>query len=163
VNSFSPDVPHPWKVDCELKVICVVNEPGRLADHQQGRAARFESAYPLTVGRSYAVVGMSITETVLYFLVRDDHGEPRFAPAGMFDLVTSPLPAGWCFALGSGVRASGRDLWIDPVVATWGYPELVEDPAHFTALLDEDVDASAIFTRHVADGERPDRPDRSQD
>jgi hypothetical protein len=134
-------------------VTCVSNEPASLADHQQSRAATFESAYPLTVGQQYVVAGMAITETVFYFLVRDDDGAPRFAPAGMFDLIEAPLPPGWYFALGSGVRASGRDLWVDPVVATWGYPELVRDPGHFSALLDEDPDALAIFVRRLAEAE----------
>jgi hypothetical protein len=131
-------------------VTCVSNDPAALADHQQSRVSAFESAYPLTPGRQYAVVGMSITETVFYFLVKDDLGQARFAPAGMFDLVEAPLPPGWRFALGSGVRASGRDLWSDPVVATWGYPELVDDPEHFSALLDKAPHAVAIFSREIA-------------
>ena len=134
-------------------VTCTSNEPASLADHQRSRVAAFETAYPLTAGKQYAVVGMSIIETVFYFLVRDDRGHARFAPAGMFDLVESPLPACWQFALGSGVRASGRAQWTDPVVATWGYPELVEDPNHFRALVDEEPDAVAIFARQVVEAE----------
>lgn len=134
-------------------VACVSNDPAGLADHQRSRAAAFESAYPLTPGKRYAVVGMGITETVFYFLVRDDLGGARFAPAGMFDLVEAPVPVGWLFALGSGIRASGRDLWTDPVVATWGYRELVEDPEHFSALMDEDPSAVAVFAREVSAAE----------
>lgn len=129
---------------------CVSNEPTALADHQRSRASAFESAYPLTPGRQYAVVGMSITETVLHFLVEDDRGNARFAPAGLFDLIESAIPPGWRFSLGTGVRASGRNLWSDPVVATWGYPELVEDPEHFTALVGGDPQAVAVFAREVA-------------
>jgi hypothetical protein len=132
-------------------VTCVSNDPAALADHQRSRASAFETAYPLTPGRQYAVVGMSITETVFYLLVEDDRGQARFAPAGMFDLFEAPVPPGWRFALGSGVRAFGRDLWSDPVVATWGYPELVEDPEHFSALVEGNPKAVAVFTRRIAE------------
>lgn len=122
---------------------------------EQGRDPSTEREFfPLTVGKPYAVVGMSIVETVFRFLVQDDFGRALFAPAGMFDLVVAPLPDDWCFELGSGVRASGRDLWVDPVVAVWGYPELVNDPDHFDALAEGDPDAMAIFTRNVTDVER---------
>jgi len=130
---------------------CLSNDPTALADHQRSRASAFESAYPLTPGRQYAVVGMSITETVFYFLVKDDLGQARFAPAGMFERVEGPLPPGWRFALGSGVHASGRDLWSDPVVATWGYLDLVEGPSHFSALLEGESEAVATFSRQIAE------------
>lgn len=129
---------------------CVSNDPSSLADHQRSRAVRFESAYPLTPGNQYAVVGMSIMETVFYILVEDDEGQPRFAPAGMFEIPSTPLPPGWRFALGTGVRASGRDLWADPVVATWGYSELVADPEHFSGLVDGENEAVSIFARQIA-------------
>ncbi len=132
---------------------CALNDPARLADHQKSRVAAFESAYPLTPGKRYGVAGMGITEAIFYFLVRDDLGAARFAPAGMFELVESPIPVGWHFSLGPGVRASGRDLWADPVVATWGYRELVEDPRHFSALIDEDPAAVAVFAREISAAE----------
>lgn len=137
-------------------VTCVSNDPAALADHQQSRFAPFESAYPLTPGKRYAVVGMDIAETVFRFLVRNDSGDAMFAPAGMFDLVEAPIPAGWLFALGSGIHASGRDLWTDPVVATWGYRELVEDPEHFSALIEDDPNAVAVFDREISAAEASD-------
>lgn len=110
----------------------------------------FESAYPLTPGRQYAVVGMSITKTVLHVLVEEDRGNARFTPADLFDVIESALPPGWRFSLGSGVRASGWNLWSDPVVATGAYPELVEDPEHFAALVGGDPQAVAVFAREPA-------------
>jgi hypothetical protein len=94
-------------------VTCVLNDPAALADHQRSRASAFETAYPLTPGRQYAVVGMSITETVFYLLVEDDRGQARFAPAGMFDLV--------------------------------------EGQGHFSALVEGEPQAVAVFARQIAE------------
>lgn len=120
-----------------------------MADHQRSRASAFETTYPLTVGKGYSVVGMGITENVFDFLVQDDWGGPCFAPAGMFELVSAPIPPGWHFALRSGVRASGRDLWADPIVALWGYRELVEQGEHLTDLLEHEQVALAVFRAYV--------------
>ncbi|WP_248582728.1 hypothetical protein [Nocardioides sp. InS609-2] len=45
-----------------MRAVCVSNDPKVLADHQRGRAAKFESE-PLTVGKTYVVLGMSIWGT----------------------------------------------------------------------------------------------------
>lgn len=93
-----------------MRVTCVANDSKTLADYQQGRAVPFESAYPLMVGKVYAVVGMTIAERAFYFLVRDDLGGQCFAPAGFFELFTAPIPGGWRFGLEPGIRATGREL-----------------------------------------------------
>ncbi|TNC31267.1 hypothetical protein [Mumia zhuanghuii] len=124
-----------------------------VADHQRSRAAEFESKYPLTIGKTYLVLGMSIWENVFEFLVRDDWGGPCFAPAGFFDLFTAPVPQGWMFGLRQGIRSSGQDLWSSPGVAVWGYPELVGDPDHAAALQEQEPDALALFDRYYAAAE----------
>lgn len=136
-----------------MRVVCVSNDPRALADHQQSRAIAIESAYPLTVGKSYVVVGMTIAERAFYFLVRDDSGGPCFAHAGFFELFTAPIPEGWRFGLEPGIRATGRDLWSEPGVATWGYPELIDDPAHVQSLLEFDPTALDVFESYVAKAE----------
>lgn len=133
-----------------MRATCVSNDPKQLADHQRGRAAEYESEYPLTVGKSYVLLGMSIWENVFEFLVRDDWGGPCFAPAGFFDLLTAPIPEGWLFGLRPGIRASGRDLWSSPSVAVWGYPELVEDHAHAAALQQQEPAALELFDRYYS-------------
>lgn len=128
-----------------MRAICIYNDRKDLADHQRHRAEGVSGTYPLTMGKAYTVLGMGITENVFEFLVPDDLGNPRFAPAGLFSLDPCELPSGWKFGLGPGVWASGRSLWADPVVATWGYPELVDDPGHGSALQELDDGALAIF------------------
>jgi hypothetical protein len=96
---------------------------------------------------------MSIAERAFYLLVRDDSGGPCFAHAGFFELFTAPMPDGWRFGLEAGINASGRDLWSEPAVASWGYPELIEDPAHVQSLLEFDPAALALFESYVAEAE----------
>lgn len=139
-----------------MQAVCVANDPQALADHQRSRAVAIESEYPLTPGKVYVVVGMMISERVFYFLVRDDWGGPCFAPAGFFEASGEAVPAGWRFGLGTGIRATGRDLWTDPRVATWGYPRLVDDPDHAAALLDLEADALEIFEAQFATADKAD-------
>ncbi len=132
-----------------MRAACISNDPRALADHQRHRAMEFASVYALTIGKRYPILGMSITENVLEYLVRDDWGGPCFAPAGFFDLMTAQIPENWHFALKPGVHASGRELWSHPVVALWGYPELIEDPEHAAALEEQEAAAVEIFSRYA--------------
>lgn len=132
-----------------MKATCISNDPKTLADHQQSRAAAFETGYPLTVGGVYPVVGITLAERALYFLVRDDWGGPCFAPAGLFELFSDEVPAGWKFALEPGIRASGRELWSEPGVATWGYPELVDDPEYVAQLVELLPAAVKVFEAQI--------------
>src|SRR5690625_4820059 len=133
-----------------MKAICTANNPQELADHHRSRASQYESEYPLTPGKVYVVMGISIWEEVFEFLVRDDWGGPCFAPAGFFGEFTASIPDGWQFGLRAGVHASGRDLWTSPGVAVWGYPELVDEPTHAGALQEQDPLALALFERYYA-------------
>ena len=55
----------------------------------------------------------------------------------------------WSFVIGPGVGMSGSKLWENPLVAMWGYRELIEDRGHLDALLDGDLDACAVFYRRM--------------
>ena len=133
-----------------VRLLCAFNRSSALPAEQRGRLVDVDEMYPLTVGSEYVVVGMGLWENVLFVLVRDDWGKPCFARAGLFELSSGEIPEGWRFALGPGIRASGRDLWVQPCGAMWGYDELVDDPAHLGALEERDPDALAIFERRVA-------------
>lgn len=128
-------------------VTCAFIRASDLADHQRGRATGLDSVFPLTVGGHYILVGMGLWENVLSFLVRDDYGNPCFAPAGLFELGSYELPESWGFRLCPGVRKSGRDLWVEP--CGWGYPEFVDDPAHPGALEEREDAALAVFFREL--------------
>jgi hypothetical protein len=103
----------------------------------------------LTAGKCYVVLGMSIYESMLCFLIQDDTGAPRFSPAGMFECVDQQIPVNWRFSLREGIRASGSDLWKNPCVAMWGYNELVGDIGHASALGEREPQALQIFFREL--------------
>jgi hypothetical protein len=96
---------------------------------------------------------MLLWENVLCFLVPDDWGGPCYAPAGLFDLGTWEMPSDWAFGLYSGIRASGAQIWTDPLGAAWGYAEFVHDPEHGSGLAERDYEAVAVFRRRVAEAE----------
>ena len=108
-----------------MRAICRFNRSSDLADHQRGRFASVDSEYPLSVGGEYVVLGMGIWENVLSYLVRDDIGHPAFAPTGLFERGEDAIPSHWLFALREGISASGRERWVHPCSAIWGYPALV--------------------------------------
>lgn len=93
---------------------------------------------------------MSVLEAILHFFTVDDTGFPSFEPAGLFEPVREQLPPGWAFSLGTGIAARGQESWLDPVQATWGYPELVNNPQHYTLLVDGDIAAREVFHRELA-------------
>lgn len=132
---------------------CIGNRASSLSDHQRPRGSVENSTYPITAGRSYPVLGMLLWENVLSVLVPDDWGGPCYAPAGLFDLGTWEVPAGWAFGLFSGIRASGEALWVDPYGAAWGYPEFVHDPDHGARLAEREAKALAIFAERVRQAE----------
>ena len=136
-----------------MEPTCIDNRAASLSDYQRPRGDLDHSVYPLTPGLGYQVLGMVLWENVLSVLVRGDWGVPCYAPAGLFELATWEIPAGWKFGLFSGIRASGTDLWTDPYGAAWGYSEFVDDPAHGAALAEGDPAALAIFAERLAEAE----------
>lgn len=88
-------------------------------------------------------------ENILHFLVRDDLGYPYFVPSGLFEVGVWEIPSHWRFGLCSGIRASGKRLWVDPCAAVWGYDELVRDPTHAAALGELEPVALEVFYKHL--------------
>jgi hypothetical protein len=88
---------------------------------------------------------MGVSERSLYFLTKDDLSSPMYAPAGLFEEFENEIPCGWKFALQSGIRASGRQLWSEPRVATWGFAELVEQDEFTDRLFERESQAITVF------------------
>jgi hypothetical protein len=134
---------------------CTDNKSDSLGEFQRGRAVGLGVTYDLTVGKDYRVAGMMLWETTLAVIVNGDDGWPTSVPAGFFEQVPLELPSDWFFALGRGVKMSGSDLWVNPMVAIWGYRELVEDDGHLDALLEGESAACAVFFRWLNDDAVP--------
>ena len=108
-----------------------------------------QTAFPLTVGADYHVMGIGVWGTVLVALVIDDGRNPTWLPAGLFEIEPQRIPADWEFALLDGAAASVGEPdrgW----VAMWGYPELVRDESHSDALLERDQEALDVCFRELA-------------
>lgn len=128
-----------------MRSTCISADPRSLADHQQHRAVKYSGLYDITPGREYEFVGMAIAERTISFLTKDDMGEPAMVPAGLFALFDAKIPDHWRFRLSPGIQASGRDLWTNPVVAVWGFAELVDQPDFTARLMEFETDAMRVF------------------
>ena len=120
-----------------------------LAEHQRGRLGDLDSEYSVSVGERYIVVGMGVSENVLHFPVCDDWRMPMFMPAGLFVCPVQSLPQGWGFSLQPGIAAGGRDLWVTPYAALWGYEQLLADPEHAGLLGGRDDAAMLVFFQEL--------------
>ena len=47
---------------------------------------------------------------------------------------------------------SGSHLWEYPLVAVWGYQELVDDVTHLERLIEGEPNACAVFASLLTDG-----------
>jgi hypothetical protein len=92
---------------------------------------------------------MVLWETMLWLLVRANDGYPLNAPAGLFERAGTTVPSEWRFVVGAGARLSGTALWSEPIVAVWGYSELVDDNEHLERLFDGGSDAVETFLRYA--------------
>jgi hypothetical protein len=120
-----------------------------LGSPKRGGLFSAETAFHVTVGREYPVLGLGMFETVLLALVCDDTNKPNWLPFGVFEFQSTPLPADWEFVLVDSFAASGADAsnrW----VAVWGYPELVHDRSHSDRLIERDPAALEVFFRELA-------------
>ncbi|NHT17174.1 hypothetical protein [Cellulomonas sp. IC4_254] len=128
-----------------LRLRCVAARGTFLPADRRPRGTTDASAYAVTPGRAYDVVGVLALADHLSVLLRDDWGGPAFVPAELFAGVTTVVPAGWAFALDTGSSAGRRSLWGEPVLAVWGYRALVEEAGHAAALVAGEARAVALF------------------
>ena len=136
-------------------LLCTDNRSDVLGELQRGRALGLGVVYPLSIGRRYWVAGLLIWESTLSVVLNGDDGSPATAPAGFFEQLPVRMPDDWSFVVGPGIGMSGSKLWENPLVAMWGYRELVEDRGHLDALLDGDPEACGVFYSRMAAEDLP--------
>lgn len=126
--------------------ICIHNLGSQIAAERRTQFYSDETAFELTVGTAYEVLGLGIWETLLVALVRDDTGKPNWVPVGAFEIGPCEVPSDWRFCLHDGAAASGgaaTQRW----AARWGYPELATSDDHVRGLIERDPAELAIFAR----------------
>jgi hypothetical protein len=104
--------------------------------------ARFanQAQTPISSGREYTVLTVSVFEDVMFFLVVDDQGEPRLVPSWLFDIVSPRIPRQWIcnFDLGQGVSL------------VLGPPFIARDLDAYSRVVDRDPDTMyQVFRRSV--------------
>lgn len=138
---------------------CLQNEIDVIRDAAAESQDVASAHYYLTINRSYPVLGMSLTDDQLLLLILDDTHFPMFCPTELFAPWGAPIPSDWHFALASGRSADGEGPRVDPIQAIWGYLELVEDPGHYTAIVDGDPLARRVFDHRYREAlNRPGHP-----
>ncbi|WP_069814759.1 hypothetical protein [Streptomyces sp. TP-A0874] len=95
----------------------------------------------LTVAREYEAFGLSQYSGRFHALVRDDHALPNWVPLADCSVVDPAVPADWLID-SIGPEDGGLQVLI-------GYPELVDDPDHYDALLEREPAALQTFSRRT--------------
>ena len=140
-----------------MKVKCIYNtgkalrfyEEKSLKRHEFGRFGTSElSAFDLTIGEVYLVMGMVIYEGNLNYVVND--GRIVSAnPYQLFEVVESDLPASWHF------RAFPKNNEILPSLeAVWGYYELCYVDGHYEQLIEMEEEAHRTYFKRKIELEK---------
>src|ERR1051326_9033181 len=88
-----------------------------LGSPDRGHFYSAETAFHVTVGREYPVLGIGVFETVLLALVCDDTEKPNWLPIGVFEFSSYALPTDWQFVVVDPLAASGGKAshgWVAP-------------------------------------------------
>ena len=95
--------------------------------------------FPLTFGKVYVVYSMYLTdEGIVKYLIISDGGRNYWYPPELFDITDNRLPSCWQYAFW------GDDERI-PILAMWGYEEIVNRKDHYDDLIERKSSALSIF------------------
>lgn len=132
---------------------CIRNTGAALGVPERGHFYGAGTLFHLNVGSDYLVLGMSLWETILTVLVRDETGRPHWHPIGLFEFQDQTVPEDWEFELLDGIAASGGDA-TNRCLAIWGYRDLVRDPEHSDKLIERDPEALEVFFSQLVRAQR---------
>lgn len=131
-----------------MRVACVGNTGKDLPLDVRRLTSNLDtSVFPVLLGEVYDVHAIALWAggTVHYLIYDRDAGVPVWNPADLFDVINAELPSNWSYRY-LGFNPDGEPR---PVLALWGYEELVRDAAHHDALLEADPVALEIFLRRA--------------
>ncbi len=115
-----------------------------------------ETAYELSIGKTYTVYGQCLVEACLLYLidVQDRQGlsHPSWYPASLFEVIDSSIPRAWEFRYRNQKEAARFKA-----AAIWGYPELAISDDHYVGLIERESEAMRIFLRRKAEIDMEDR------
>lgn len=96
-----------------------------------------ETAFCVSIGKEYLVLGVALWHSVILLLVLDDTNLPYWYPVELFCMTDARLPDDWFFSVSAATEHG--------VQAIWGYEHLVTDSSHYGALLERDPEALRLF------------------
>lgn len=79
---------------------------------------------------------MCIWQKILMYLICDDSDLPSWYPAIIFEVDDRRIPTHWQFNYFNNSES---------IEAIWGYPQIVEQKAHYSGLIERDHNTIAVF------------------
>ena len=125
-------------------VKCVANDVKSVFQRNTLAHDNPKGSWPITIGDSYMVYGLSLWNGNLHYLVvklfKNNNLAPSFCPAELFEITDPRLPKDWYFSFRGTERKND---------AVWGYKELALDPKYIEAMLEVENDAIAILIERM--------------
>ncbi len=98
-----------------------------------------DTAFPVTIGRVYAVFAVTIYLGIAWYYILNDDGHPwpTWAPAPLFEVVDGELPTSWKIGYFKFDRENQY-----PILS---FPEWADDHTFYERLVDGDETAVKVF------------------
>ena len=80
-----------------MEVACLKSMGSELSAPDHGFWYSPSTHFPVTIGNRYRVVGMSLYNHRLAYLVENDASRPDWLPVGLFSIIDPRLPSDWSF------------------------------------------------------------------
>jgi|LakMenEpi03Aug12_release.lakeMendotaPanAssembly.Ray.scaffolds.fasta_scaffold337418_1 hypothetical protein len=121
-----------------MRVRCIETTGANLSLEQKKMGYHENVHFPITIGSSYVVYGMTLWAGHIWYLISGDHKQfPEWMPDDLFAVSDSKLSKHWHYKKNQSELAN-------PIQGTWGYKELTSD-LHADELTDNDLEALEVF------------------
>jgi hypothetical protein len=132
-----------------VKVTCIATRGEELPPPRDGSLYfRGTTLQNVTLGLVYDALAITVFVDDINVLIADDLGNPVWLPMAMFQVDDPQLPSDWEFAYFEGRLDPADALY--GLRAIWGYPLIVQSPAHYVALAEGEPDAVKLFAAERA-------------
>lgn len=118
-----------------MEVACVKSMGSELSAPEHGFWYSPSTHFPVTIGNRYRVVGMSLYNHRLAYLIENDASRPDWLPVGLFTIVDPRLPSFWSFSIPEVASEMPEGSW--GLQGLWGYRELTSSLDHYQGLIEQ--------------------------
>jgi len=125
-----------------MKVKCIANTGEKLSQRTLEAGHKKDFKLNVKVGAEYIVYSMVMWRGTLdYLILGYDSKCPSWYPAELFEVINPLLPFVWYCNFDRYTNYRGEYSQ----VVLWGYKEMIMDPGHNIALIEETTEALDIF------------------